>query len=239
MQPERCYRYDKVRDLISGDREVITIYASTNDNDFIKEINAEVTSTKHTNLEYVFNRGSYFYSRTSSGARGSQVSLESILRTRNDKTFIIVADSDVDIERILTTLSSTKSKLLDRGSLPGRYDVVGNYKWTRRKNIDPQSFFTNNVSFVVSYHAKRDSETIRVFDGRYVKAFGALPTAYSYRGYDAAMIFCRRMYIGLDDMSTTIKPLTTMYSFVGDGGTKVNKEWVLVRYNDDFTITTK
>lgn len=239
MQPERCYRYDKVRDLISGDREVITIYASTNDKDFIKEINAEVTSTKRTNLEYVFNRGSYFYSRTSSGARGSQVNLESILRTRNDKTFIIVADSDVDIERILTTLSSTKSKLLDRGSLPGRYDVVGNYKWTRRKNIDPQSFFTNNVSFVVSYHAKRDSETIRVFDGRYVKAFGALPTAYSYRGYDAAMIFCRRMYIGLDDMSTTIKPLTTMYSFVGDGGTKVNKEWVLVRYNDDFTITTK
>lgn len=240
MQPERIFKYDKLKSILGDEREIITIYASSNDADFLNEVSREVTSTKCRSLEYVFNKGSYFYTRTASGERGSAVNIDNILRTDNAKTIIIVADKDVDIERILTALSSSKSKLLDRGSIIGRYDIVGNHKWTRLENIDPQSFFNNNVSFIVSYHAKRDSEAIRLFDGRYIKAFGSLPTAYSYRGYDAAAIFCRRMYSGLDYdfLGAVTKPLTTTYRFVDDGGVRVNSEWMLVRYNDDFTITT-
>lgn len=241
MSPERTHKYDKVRDILGGDREIITIYASTNDNDFLREVSGEVTSMNRTNLKYVFNRGSYFYNRTASGESGSAVNIETILKSRTKKTFIIVADQAVDIDRILTTLSSTKTMLTDRGYIIGEYDIIGNHKWTRLNNVDPQLFFKNNVSFVVSYHAKRHDETIRLFDGRYIKTYGSMPTAFSYRGYDAAMIFCRRMYSGLDAnfMGESVKPLTTLYRFVREDGVNVNSEWMLEQYNDDFTITAK
>lgn len=240
MQPERSHKYDKIKGLLGDDREVITIYASTNDTDFLNEVHSEVTSSRRTELVYRFDRGSFFNVRTASGGRGESVDIDELLRTRHDKTIIIVADQETDIARILTTLSSSKSKLLDRGALIGRYDVIGNYKWTRLQNVDSQSFFKNNVSFVVSYNHKRSNETIRLFDGRYVAAYNTLPTAFSYRGYDAAMIFCRGMYSGLDVnfLGESFKPLTTSYRFVPEGGINVNSEWMCERYNDDFTITT-
>ena len=241
MSPERTHKFDKVRDILGGDREIITIYATTNDNDFLREVSGEVTSMNRRNLVFAFNKGAYFYNRTASGERGSGVSINEIMKTRTKKTFIIVADQAVDIDRILTTLSSTKTMLKDRGYVVGDYDVVGNHKWTRLNNVDPQLFFKNNVSFVVSYHAKRYDEIIRVFDGRYINTYGSMPSAFSYRGYDAAMIFCRRMYSGLDAnfMGEAVMPLTTLYRFVREDGVNVNSEWMLEQYKDDFTITAK
>ena len=55
-------------------------------------------------------------------------------------------------------------------------------------------FFKNRVIFFSTYHAKRDSETVRAFDDAYIRSFCALPTLFSYRGYDTAMIFAPAMY---------------------------------------------
>lgn len=241
MQPERAHKYDKLSGLLGDEREIITIYASSNDTAFLQELSDEMTSSKRRELIYNFDRGSFFYTRTASGGKGEEVILDDVLKERHAKTFVIVADKAVDIDRILTTLASSKSMLRDRGYVIGRYDVLGNYKWTRLANIDPQVFFKNNVSFVVSYHAKRSEETIRMFDGRYVDTYGVMPTAFSYRGYDAAMIFCRRMYSGLDVnfIGESFEPLTTKYRFLREDGVNVNSEWMVERYNDDFTITTK
>ena len=241
MSPSRAHKYDKVQDLISGERQVITIYASTNDTAFLNEVRGEMRATNRRDLVFAFDRAPIFYERTASGGKGAVVDIEEIMRSRTSKTIIIAADKDTDIDRILTSISSVKSKLQDRGYIMGDYRVLGNYKWTRLETIDPQSFFKNNVSFVVSYHAKRDDEKMRLFDGRFVNSYDAIPTAFAYRGYDAAMIFCKRMYGGLDSSlaGEVLTPLTTSYRFLYENGINANSEWMCEQYNDNFTITLK
>jgi hypothetical protein len=241
MSPSRAHKYDKVQDLISGEREVIAIYAATNDTAFLTEVGKEMQGVKRRNLLFVFDREPLFYERTASGGVGAKVDIEEILRSRTNKTIIVGADTDTDIDRILTSLSSVKSKLLDRGYVIGNYRVLGNYKWTRLETIDPQVFFKNNVSFVVSYHAKRIDEKMRLFDGRFVSYYNAIPSAFAYRGYDAAMIFCKRMYHGLDKSfaGEVVTPLATSYRFVYEDGININSEWMCEQYNDNFTITLK
>ena len=241
MSPSREHKYDKVKDLLSPEREVIAIYAATNDTSFLSEVGAEMQGVRRRNLLFVFDREPIFYERTASGGKGAKVDIEEILRSRTSKTIIVGADKDTDIDRILTSLSSVKSKLLDRGYIIGDYRVLGNYKWTRLETIDPQAYFKNNVSFVVSYHAKRNEERVRLFDGRFVSCYDALPTAFAYRGYDAVMIFCKRMYGGLDKSlaGEVMTPLVTSYRFVYENGININSEWMCEQYNDDFTITLK
>ena len=99
------------------------------------------------------------------------------------------------------------------------------------------------VSYVTSYLAKRGNDVIDRFDNRYINAYQSLPSMYSYRGYDAAVIFGRAIvsqsgvieYI----QSATHKPLQTQYRFVQPqvGDTYVNNEWMVVRYNSDYTIS--
>ena len=241
MSPSRAHKYDKVQDLISGERQIITIYASTNDTAFLNEVRSEMRANNRRDLVFAFDRAPIFYERTASGGKGAVVDIEEIMRSRTSKTIIIAADKDTDIDRILTSISSVKSKLQDRGYIMGDYRVLGNYKWTRLETIDPQSFFKNNVSFVVSYHAKRDDEKMRLFDGRFVNSYDAIPTAFAYRGYDAAMIFCKRMYGGLDSSlaGEVLTPLTTNYRFLYENGINANSEWMCEQYNDNFTITLK
>jgi len=97
------------------------------------------------------------------------------------------------------------------------------------------------VIFISTYHAKRDSQAILDFDRAYIRAFGALPSLYSYRGYDAALIFCPAMYndIEYDMEGRSYTPLQTTYVF-GQGEQRdnhVNRNWTRVNYNSDFTIT--
>ena len=81
-----------------------------------------------------------------------------------------------------------------------------------------------------------------MFDGRYVKMYGVLPTMYSYRGYDATMIFCRKMFTGIDSSieQESFKPLLTTYRFKKqeDGG-YVNTEWTREAYKSNFTINVE
>ena len=82
---------------------------------------------------------------------------------------------------------------------------------------------------------------VRTFDSAYIRAFGALPTLYSYRGYDTAVIFAPAMYgdIEYDLEDRRYTPLQTTYLFgQGEGRENhVNRNWMRVNYNSDFTIT--
>ena len=82
---------------------------------------------------------------------------------------------------------------------------------------------------------------MRTFDSAYIRAFGALPTLYSYRGYDTAVIFAPAMYgdIEYDLEDRRYTPLQTTYLFgQGEGRENhVNRNWMRVNYNSDFTIT--
>ena len=241
MQSEDSRKYDKFSDVLDGSREVVMIYASSNDKAFAEEIKAEAKLAPMRELNFVFNRESYFYNRNADGSNGAFVDIKEYMRTQSAKAYVIVADRDTDIDRILTTLSSTRASIVDRGFNVGNYMIIGNRKWSRLANIERQSFFRNNVAFLVPYHAKRSDRAIRIFDGRYIAAYNTLPSMYSYRGYDAAMIFCRKMYEGFgeDFENETFMPLTTLYRFKYEDGIYVNTEWTLEQYTDHFCIETR
>ena len=61
---------------------------------------------------------------------------------------------------------------------------------------------------------------------------------FSYRGYDAAMIFCRKMFSGIDESfeNEAITPLITTYRFKKINGLYVNTEWIREAYKSNFTI---
>lgn len=236
MQTENANKYDRFADIFDGSREVVIIHTHTVD----KEYKAKMLelSAGHTvyELNYEFDRGSLFYNRDADGRNGAEVDITEFMHTRTSKAFVVLASSETDVDRVLTTLSSTRASIVGRGSLMGDYIVVGNRRWKQMMSIDKQTFFNNNTVFLVPYHANRGNETIRLFDARYVGAYEVLPTMYSYRGYDAAMIFCRRMYEGFDDMERVAAPLATPYTFTFDGGLNVNTYWIMERYKSNYTI---
>ena len=231
---------EPVADLLDGSREVVTVYASNNDNNFIKEVRSIATNTSETALNFKFDRGSYFYTRRADGSSGSLVDIEDLMRTKDEKVFVVMASSATDVDRILTTLSSTKSSIRGRGLSYGDYMVVGNREWLKMTSIDRDIFFHNDVVFVVPYYANRIDEAVRLFDGRYVTSYGSLPSRTSYRGYDAAMIFCRMMCEGFEGfIGKTHMPLTTPYRFEYLDGSYTNTNWVRQHYRHDSKIVVE
>ncbi len=231
---------DPVAELLDGSREVVTIYAVNNDNNFVNEVRSLSTSTTERALNYRFNRGSFFYTRNADGTSGAEVNIEELMRTEQNKVFVVMALSATDVDRILTTLSSTKSSIRGRGLTYGDYMVVGNREWLKMNSIDRDIFFHNDVVFVVPYYANRIDETMRLFDGRYVTSYNALPSRTSYRGYDAAMIFCRMMYEGFEGfLGKTHTPLTTPYRFEYLDGSYTNTNWVRQHYRHDSKIVVE
>lgn len=238
MQAENDYKYDKLTDIFDGSREIVTIYAGEANNAFSSEYRELAAQVPRRNINFVFNRESFFYVRNADGTNGEEVDITALMRSHTPKAFVIVASDEINVDRILTTLSSTKSSIEGRGMTYGDYVVMGNRRWAQSGNIDHQSFFRNNVIFVVPYHAKRSDERIRLFDGRYIAKYGVLPSMYAYRGYDAAMIFCRKMFTGIDAtmLDESFTPLATTYNFDFVDGLYVNTRWVREQYKSNFTI---
>ncbi|MBO5832643.1 MAG: LysM peptidoglycan-binding domain-containing protein [Alistipes sp.] len=241
MQAEGSYKSAKLANIFDGSREIVKIYANSVDGDFNSEVSQLAAGASVTALNYHFDRGSFFYVRNADGSSGEEIDITEFMCTKSPKAFVIVAKSDTDVDRILTTLASTKSSVVARSMGYGDYVVVGNRKWKQSATIEKQSFFRNNTIFIVPYYANRSDESIRIFDSRYVKAFDALPTMYSYRGYDAAMIFCRKMFQGIDAQifEEIFKPLATPYNFVYEGGHYLNNYWIKEQYNGNFTISVE
>lgn len=237
MPPMSSLRGAPIASLLDGSREVVTIYASQNDDDFIRDVRAVATHQRELALNFKFDRSSYFYKRNSNGTNGVMVSIDELLRDKSNKVFVIMASSSTDVDRILTTLSSTKSSIRGRGHACGDYVVIGNSEWLKMGNIDRDIFFHNDVIFVVPYYANRIEERVRLFDGRYVTSYNTLPSRSAYRGYDAAVIFGRMMYEGLDSfLSKTHMPLVTPYTFKEVNGSYVNTNWVRQHYRHDSKI---
>lgn len=236
MQTENSHKYDRFAEIFDGSREVVVIHTSSVDKEYMEKMYE--LSANHTlhELNYKFDRGSLLYRRNADGSNGEEIDITEFMHTRTSKAFVVLASSETDVDRVLTTLSSTRASILGRGGLMGDYVVVGNRRWKQMASIDKQTFFNNNTIFLVPYHANRGSETITMFDARYVKAYEVLPTMYSYRGYDAAMIFCRKMYEGFDGSGSVVAPLATPYIFAFEDGLYVNTYWVMERYKSNYTI---
>ena len=240
LSPAPEKKYEKIGNLLDGGRDIYLIYASSNDKEFEQEIIKELHGRPYSAYNYSFTDQKSTFTPRNAEARAIE-SMDDILKSEKPCLFIVLANAETDVDRILGTISSSKVALTDRSEPSAQYVVMGTSRWGRFNNIDHTSYFNNNVVMISTYHAKRDSKAVRDFDSRYIDAYGALPSLYAYRGYDTAMIFCAGMrgdieYNMLDKRYT---PLQTTYKFVrGNAGDRyVNQEWVRVNYNSDYTIT--
>ena len=240
LSPAPEKKYEKIGNLLDGGRDIYLIYASSNDKEFEQEIIKELHGRPYSAYNYSFADQKSTFTPRNAEARAIE-SMDDILKSEKPCLFIVLANAETDVDRILGTISSSKVALTDRSEPSAQYVVMGTSRWGRFNNIDHTSYFNNNVVMISTYHAKRDSKAVRDFDSCYIDAYGALPSLYAYRGYDTAMIFCAGMrgdieYNMLDKRYT---PLQTTYKFVrGNAGERyVNQEWVRVNYNSDYTIT--
>ncbi|MDE7123303.1 MAG: transcriptional regulator, partial [Alistipes sp.] len=214
--------------------------SESTDKEFEQEMLSLLGGREHARHTYQYEHPSVIARRGKNYVSPSD--LTPLLENDDDNLFVVLADTEVEVDRILAALASADRSLTSRSRTAPRFAVLGNARWNRYNNIDRTLFFQDRVVFFPTYHAKRDSETIRAFDRAYIRAFGALPTLYAYRGYDAAMIFVPGMF---DDIQYGMEgrlytPLQTAYRFERkENGNRANRNWMRVNYNADFTITVE
>ena len=228
-------KYDKVVEALADTTKRITlIYTKNIDSDFELEIIPLLEGRDYAKYQYEYARGQ-------DGATSTD--LAPIFNGDAENLFVVMSSNEIEVDRILAGIASAHVNMKSRGQRPQNYTILGNARWNRFKNIDRTMFFKNNVTFLSTYHAKRDVTIIQGFDRSYINEFGSLPTLFSYRGYDAAMIFVPAMYgdIEYDMESKRYKPLQTTYIFGTDneGKNHVNKNWSKITYNQDYTITVE
>lgn len=239
LSPDPAKKYDKIADLIDGGRDIYLIYADSFDKEFEGEVLALLKDKPYAAYTYSFNQKSIFTPRNSA-ARQIEV-MDDILKEEKPCLFVVLANKETDVDRILGTISSSKVAITEKSEKSAPYVVLGTSRWGRFNNIDHTTYFNNNVVMISTYHAKRDSQVVREFDSRYIEAYNSLPSLYAYRGYDAAVIFCTGMRSDIDYnmLDKKYTPLQTSYQFShkGEGDKYVNQEWMRINYNSNYTIT--
>ncbi len=233
MAPDSDYKSEAAGDLFDN-RRVTLIYGSGTDKRFEREVLDMLG-------EHEYSTHTYKYAHHSD--ENNSGDLTPLLDNDDDNIFVVLSNNEVEVDRILAGLASANTNLVSRSMRSPRFTVLGNTRWNRYTNLDRELFFTDRVTMVTSYHAKRSSEVVRRFDDTYMRAFGSLPTLYSYRGYDAAVIFCQAMFgdIEYDMADRRYTPLQTTYRFTQSDGkrTHVNRHWMRMGYEKDFTITAE
>ena len=230
MAPPQRRKYAKLEPLVFNEnRQVTLIYGEHTDREFEREILAALAGKPCARIDYRYS------------SREENRDIQSLLTNDRENLLVILSNDGIEVDRILASIASATTSLVARGRTAPRFTIVGNSHWNRLPNLDRALYFKDRIVLFSTYHAKRDAEIIRAFDSDYIKAFGTLPSLYSYRGYDAAMIFAPAMYsdIQYDLESRNYTPLQTTYTFQQKtkGCNHVNGNWMRISYQPDFTIT--
>ncbi|MFR9596924.1 MAG: LysM peptidoglycan-binding domain-containing protein [Rikenellaceae bacterium] len=176
-----------------------------------------------------------------------------MLNEAKQNVYFIMSKSELEVDRILSALTSAYVSLGDKFRdpknrsaekiAPSQYIVIANPEWRNYANIDRASYFRNRVVALSSYLAGRDAVAVREFDSRYSTEYSEIPSMYSYRGYDAAVIFGTGMFgdiqYGMENRSFT--PLQTTYRFerAKKNSKRVNTNWMRVDYGSNFKLNVK
>ncbi len=248
MSPRAESKYNKVKNLFDGSNRVVVITSDTTDKDFEAEVMQMLQEVPYTTHKYIYEHPSVIEKREKARAQGAEVApspsdLSPLMDSEQNTLFVILAGTEVEVDRILAALASANISLTARSIKVAPYRVFGNNKWNRYRNIDRSLFFSNNVVMLSTYHTDRNIDKVGKFSAEYTAAFGSLPSLYAYRGYDAAMIFIRSLYDSIEHnlSGENFAPLQTPYHFIQDpkSGVRVNSEWIRVNYNNNFTITAE
>ncbi|MCC8034714.1 MAG: LysM peptidoglycan-binding domain-containing protein [Rikenellaceae bacterium] len=229
MAPDRNNKYDKLKAILAGDVNVIFISSRYKDEEMENEIRPILTSSVRT-VEL---------SGTMTAAQISGL----LDRSRENLIFISCTNA-IAADQIMATISSVQNNLVARSQAAGGIRVVVTPRWARfGANVERDLYFKLNLCYIANYHADRGSDAVRLFDSRFIDAYGKVPTQYyAYRGYDAAVLFIGSAARGgnfnevLNSGRLSLLQMPYRFSRRGDHGTMVNEEWALVCYRSDYTI---
>lgn len=229
LSPEQSSKYDKLKNDLTSDKNVVVVSMSNNDSDFEKEISKVLPhNAKHFN-----------YSKNS-----PVTALEALISGEKPNVFVVLSGNESSVDEFLARISSVQNNLLARSIKSENIKIIGTSRWLRFQNIDKNLYFKLGLNFVTSYHADRSSRIVMAFDKRYIAAFGTLPSLYSYRGYDAVKLFVSGMeqrhgadLTGvLNDSTTQLLQMPYRFTQSSSKSNNVNREWALVNYKSDYTI---
>ena len=262
MSPTPSSKLEKVRGMFDGSKRVVIISAESVDKEFDAEVRSMLRDTSYVvEHKYIYEHPSIIEKRVKEreklreklreeGVADSLIVIDDtpspsdmspLLRGDEPTVVVITADNEIEVDRILAAIASANIALTARSQRVVPFVVYGNNRWNRYRNIDRAILFTNKVTMLSTYHARRSEQKIKAFDRRFVEEFDALPSLYAYRGYDAAVVFVKSLYgameRGLEGVHAM--PLLTPYTFEPDAktGVRINNQWVKVNYNSNFTIT--
>lgn len=253
MSPSPATKLNKVRTMFDGSKRVVIISTDNIDKEFDAEVRSMLGSTtKVVEHKYIYEHPSVIEKREKEREKMREAGLEvdntpspsdmsPLLRGDEPTVIVITANNEIEVDRILAAIASANIALTARSQRIAPFVVYGNNRWNRYRNIDRAILFANNVTMLSTYHARRSEPIIRSFDKRFVEEFGALPSLYAYRGYDAAVVFINALYDTMERgmEGAYAKPLLTPYIFEQNQttGVRVNNQWIKVNYNSNFTIT--
>ena len=264
MSPSPTMKLNKVRSLFDGSKRVVIISTDNVDKEFDAEVRSMLKDTSYVvEHKYIYEHPSIIEKREkerekererlrAEGVPDSLMMIDDtpspsdmapLLSGDEPSVIVITADNEIEVDRILAAVASANIALTARSQKVVPFVVYGNNRWNRYRNIDRAILFTNNVVMLSTYHARRSEPKIRAFDKRFVEEFGALPSLYAYRGYDAAVVFVKSLYGAIETAleGEYTMPLLTPYVFEADDktGIHINNQWIKVNYNSNYTITTE
>ncbi len=228
MAPDPATKYDKMRDLLSGGKNIILVSSgSGDDKEFEREITAEL-------------RGGN-YGRFSIGSGNAA----SLIDWSRENVFIVLAATEKGVDDALAAISTAYKSRNRKADIK----VVGSSKWAGYGStiIDKYLFFDLNVCFITSYYIDRSDPVVARFEGRYLGVYGEFPSRSAYRGYDAVKLFGGALFRQGGTFEQKLgqvgaqPPLQTPYRFVQTGNTRrhVNDQWALVSFKNNYDIEVR
>ena len=235
MAPSQDNKYDKLRAmLVQPGLNLIYITTSAPDADMDANL-LPFLPTGVRQIDYT--------------TAGFTAELEKVLEKRSGENMIIVSCTSAQVvDQLLGNISSVQSNLTARSILSTKVHVVGNAGWARfpTSSVDHDLYFKLRLCFVTNYHADHSDERVRDFDRRYIENFSAIPSLFSYRGYDAAKLFAGALMTRGNDFAwkvngnnQTLLQMPYRFGQAQHNGDYRNTEWVLVRYGTDYSIVTE
>lgn len=224
--PDEATKWDKLRPMLSDPESNVVLieYGQFADTAVLVELNSVLPATVRR-LTY-------------NGKLTPVAELSNMLDRDRQNVFVVAISNENAVEQVLARLSSINSA--------GRYKiaVVGTSRWARFSTMDMELLFKLSATYPASYFMDRSDSRVAKFYRDYIEAFGAVPTLFSFRGYDVTKTFSSlllqygsRALLELGEYVADVLQTPYRYAQRSSDGKFTNVDWAVVTYHPNYTIS--
>ncbi len=211
MAPDPSTKYDKLRPLLEGDINIILVSSGQGGV-------RDDTEFEHEMTTLLAGRN---YGRFTIGDQEGEIA--SLIDWDRPNVLVVLAAGERGVDSALASISTSYNNASAARRRRASISVVGSSRWSNYgAQIDRNLFFKLGVRFVTSYYIDRSNTATRLFEARYLEAYGDFPNRAAFRGYDAVTLFAGALFESgwsfaerLERVGAT--PLATPYRFTRSG----------------------